>query len=179
MCAQRPPESLLIPAAKQPGRRAQKRHEGSAYELGAAQRLSHSFMIDVIYTRVWDGEAGEDGIGDSERTAMLEGIKESTGRATFGFLTRYYEGVQMKHDVKWSMRTNVDKMKISNELSIFVYDTFAGNGGGVTICTEYHCDAYTFQCHPCYQSDIPIYHWMNIDFGDDGISLCWLAAVVV
>ena len=57
-CAQRP-ESLLIPAAMQPGRRAHKRHEGSAYELGAAQCLSHSFLIDVIYSRVWDGEARE------------------------------------------------------------------------------------------------------------------------
>ncbi len=37
-CAQRP-ESLLIPAAKHPGRQAQKRIEGSAYELQAAQRL--------------------------------------------------------------------------------------------------------------------------------------------
>ena len=36
-CAQRP-ESLLIPVAKQPGRRAQKRHTGSSYELQAAQR---------------------------------------------------------------------------------------------------------------------------------------------
>ena len=27
------PESLLIPVAKKPGRRAQKRHNGSAYEL--------------------------------------------------------------------------------------------------------------------------------------------------
>ena len=38
-CAQRP-ESLLIPVAKKPGRRAQKRHNGSAYELQSAQRLS-------------------------------------------------------------------------------------------------------------------------------------------
>ena len=36
----------------------------------------------------------------------------------------------MKHNVKWSTRTNVDKMKISNELSMFVYDTFVPNGGG-------------------------------------------------
>ena len=90
-CAQRP-ESLLIPAAKQPGRRAQKRYEGSAYELGAAQRLSHSFLIDVIYSRVWDGEEPEEGLNNSQSTAMLEGIKESTGRATFGFLTRNYVG---------------------------------------------------------------------------------------
>jgi hypothetical protein len=38
-CAQRP-ESFLIPVAKKPGQPAQKRHNGSAYELQSAQRLS-------------------------------------------------------------------------------------------------------------------------------------------
>ena len=175
-CAQRP-ESLLIPAAKQPGRRAQKRHEGSAFELGAAQRLSHSFLIDVIYSRIWDGEAPEEGLGNSQSTA--QGIKESTGRATFGFLTRYYVGEVPKHDVEWSTKTNSDLMKISDELSMFIYDTFAGDIGGVTICTEYQRDVYTFRCHPCYPSDGGIYDWMKIDFGDDGICPCRLAAVVV
>ena len=85
---------------------------------------------------------------------MLEGIKESTGRATFGFLTRYYVDGEIMHDVIWSTKTNADVMKISNELSMFVYDTFAGNGGGVMICTDYQRDAYTFQCHPCYQSHL-------------------------
>ena len=61
------PRSLLIPAAKQPGRRAQKRHEGSAYEFGAAQRLSQSFLIDVIYSHIWDGEAPEEGLGNSQK----------------------------------------------------------------------------------------------------------------
>ena len=112
-CAQRS-ESLLAPAAKQPGRRAQKWHGGSAYKFGAAQRLSHSFfLIDVIYSGIWDGEVPEEGIGNSESTAMLEGIKESTGTraTTFGFLTRYYVDGKMKHDVNWSTKTNVDKMK--------------------------------------------------------------------
>ena len=101
-------------------------------------------MIDVIYSRVWNGEEPEEGLDNSQSTAMLEGIKESTGRTTFGFLTQHYLDGEMKHDVKWSMRRNVENMKISNELSMFVYDTFAGNGGGVTICTEYQRDAYTF-----------------------------------
>ena len=52
-CAQRP-ESLLIPVAKQPGRRAQKRHEGSVYELQAAQRLSYSIIIDAMFSRLWN-----------------------------------------------------------------------------------------------------------------------------
>ena len=99
-CAQRP-ESLLIPASKQPGQRAQKRHEGSAHELGAAQRLSHSLLINAIYSRVWDCEVQEEGVGNSESTAMLEG-------ATFGFLTRYYVDGEMKHDVNWSTKPNVD-----------------------------------------------------------------------
>jgi hypothetical protein len=64
-CAQRP-ESLLIPVAKQPGRRAQKRHEGSAYVLQAAQRwLSYSLLIDSMYTRIWGcpGPLPEDASG--------------------------------------------------------------------------------------------------------------------
>jgi hypothetical protein len=52
-CVQRP-ESLLIPAAKHPGRHAQKQIEGSAYEVQAAQRLVYAFMIDTIHTRIWD-----------------------------------------------------------------------------------------------------------------------------
>ena len=51
-CAERP-ESLLIAAAKQPGRRAQKRHDGSSYERQAAQRLSYSIIIDLVHTRIW------------------------------------------------------------------------------------------------------------------------------
>ena len=51
-CAQRP-ESLLINAAKKPGRRrAQKRHEGSKYELQSAQRLAFSCMIDTVHSRI-------------------------------------------------------------------------------------------------------------------------------
>jgi hypothetical protein len=43
-CVERP-ESLLIPVAKQPGRRAQKRNQGSSYELQAAQQLSYSMLL--------------------------------------------------------------------------------------------------------------------------------------
>ena len=52
-CAQRP-ESLLIAAAKQPGRRAQKRHQGIDYELRAAQRLAASGIIETVYERIFD-----------------------------------------------------------------------------------------------------------------------------
>jgi hypothetical protein len=50
-CAQRP-ESLLISVAKQPGRHAQKRQDGSINELQSAQRLAYSIMIDTFYTRI-------------------------------------------------------------------------------------------------------------------------------
>ena len=77
--------------------------------MGAAQRLSQSFLIDAIYSPIWDGEAPEEGLGNSQSTAMLlDGIKESTGRAIYGFHTRYYLGEERKHDVKWSTKTNVD-----------------------------------------------------------------------
>ena len=45
--AQRP-ESLLIPAAKLPGKRAQKRHDGSSYEIQSAQRLADTHIINTI-----------------------------------------------------------------------------------------------------------------------------------
>jgi hypothetical protein len=53
-CAQRP-ESLLIVAAKQPGRRAQKRHKGVVYELQAAQRLCYSLMINTVHVCIQNG----------------------------------------------------------------------------------------------------------------------------
>ena len=86
-CAQRP-ESLLIPAAKHPGRQAQKRIEGSAYELQAAQRLMYSFMIDTVHTRIWDGPHSDDDVPDncaSDSSMMTrDAIFQSTGQATFG-----------------------------------------------------------------------------------------------
>jgi hypothetical protein len=51
-CAQRP-ESLLIPVAQNPGRRAQKRHQGVAYKMQAAQGRSYSIIIDTMYFRLW------------------------------------------------------------------------------------------------------------------------------
>ena len=53
LCAQRP-ESLLISASKQPGRHAQKRHQGIDYELQAALRLPASGIIDTVYERIFD-----------------------------------------------------------------------------------------------------------------------------
>ena len=47
------PESLLIPAAKLPGRRSQKRNQGSSYEQQVAARLSSSFIINTYYNNMF------------------------------------------------------------------------------------------------------------------------------
>jgi hypothetical protein len=52
-------ESLLNDAAKHPGRRAQKRHEGSAYKHQSAQPLMYSVVTDTVHTRIWDTEDRE------------------------------------------------------------------------------------------------------------------------
>ena len=43
----------MIHAAKRPGHRAQKLHVGCVYELQSAQRVAESFVIDLVYTRIW------------------------------------------------------------------------------------------------------------------------------
>ena len=84
-CAQRP-ESLLIPVAKKPGRRAQKRHEGSSFELQVAQRLSYSLMIDTVYARIWKPFCHLP-VPASESATNYTVIQQSTGNATFGTVT--------------------------------------------------------------------------------------------
>jgi hypothetical protein len=152
-CAQRP-ESLLIPVAKQPGRRAQKRHAGSAYELQAAQRLSYSLMIDEVHSRIW-------GIVAEARTPLIDDttIFESTGTATNGMLTRNSANVLQ---VEWNSKTKLHLLRLPQALMEFMWATFAGPC--VRFCTEYVRDIYTFRCHPAYQSDNAINDWMNVRF---------------
>ena len=47
------PESLLISAAKKPGRRAQTRHHGSMYEIQSAQRLADSLLINTFHNHIF------------------------------------------------------------------------------------------------------------------------------
>ena len=68
-CAQRP-ESLLIKAAKQPGRRARKVHEGAIYELNAAQVLSNSLLIDIAYERIFNRTGVHNDICDEEENIL-------------------------------------------------------------------------------------------------------------
>jgi hypothetical protein len=177
-CAERP-ESLLIPAAKKPGRRAQKRHEGSSFELQAAQRLQQSFIIQSVYSRIWDDDAGV------KVSAAESGKKvgaHNFGQATFGFVSRFLAGNgKWQYDVAFNTKTITDYMKVPSRMLHFLCDTFLiGGAEAVQFCTEYKANGQTYRCHPCYQSDGAIYDWMTIDFGEPrGILPCRLAAVVV
>ena len=70
------PESLSIPAAKQPGRRSQKRH--ATYIQQATRNLSSSYMILRVHEQMFPLPAA--------RTQSLEtgshDIVQGTGRAT-------------------------------------------------------------------------------------------------
>lgn len=183
-CAQRP-ESLLIPAAKHPGRRAQKRIEGSAYELQSAQRLMYSFMIDTIHTRIWD-EPDYDSDAAPPGRKGVAGITEDhdvyqgTGQASFGCITRTKVGRRYHYDIDWGKtKTHQDFLHLPGALVEFVCASFK-EVNKIRFCTEYKRDVHTFRCHPSYQSDGCIYDWMVIDFGEVlGKFPCRLSLVVV
>lgn len=176
--AQRP-ESLLIAAAKQPGRRAQKRHQGSTYELQAAQRLADSLLIDVLYDTVCSNTLPKD-IPDDNNSIVLDTIKHGTGNATRARVLRWPNGgdetnVEFRYEVRWQTTSNLANLELDPFLITYLCSEF---GDDVCICTEYVRDLYTFRCHPCYQSDGPIYDWLKIVF-DDGSYPCRLASVVI
>lgn len=178
-CAQRP-ESLLIPVAKQPGRRAQKRHDGSEYELQAAQRLSYSLLIDSMYTQIWEPLPADNVamLMAGDTSDNTNEIFQSSGQATFCTLSRLTGGPLQ---VFWDAKTHKDLMRQPAALLHFLFDTFGPDN--VQYCTEYVRDIYTFRCHPCYQSAGPIYDWMLIAYTDNNNQAqtypARLAAVVV
>ena len=174
-CAQRP-ESLLIPVAKQPGRRAQKRHEGSSFELQAAQRLSYSLMIDTVHTRIWK-PFDHLPMPASGNTSDTTSVQQGTGKGTFGTVTS--DAVTGNH-VTWCTSTKIALMQPADALLNFLVNSF---GAPVRICTEYCRGDDTYRCHPAYQSGAAIYDWMHVEFkGANKSSFivpCRLAAVVV
>lgn len=166
--AQRP-ESLLIPAAKLPGKRAQKRHDGSSYEIQSAQRLADTHIINTMYIKIFGS-----GLWQEDDKSSAGTISESTGRATFMDLTRS----DNKFHVSWSSTTSATKLTVSPNLLSFLCDNF---GDKVRCATEYKREEYTFRCHPSFQSDGCIYDWMKVIFdGDPPTSYpCRLAMVVI
>ena len=189
------PESLLIPAAKQPGRRSQKRHDGSSYERQAAQRLSASFMIATVYNKIFvsnpnkwedDGESvssndGSDSDASNSCTTSISSsraysISQSTGQATFATSTTTIDiNGALNFNVHWTSRTKKDLLTVPLPLLAFMYQQF---GATVHFCTEYRRAEHIFRCHPCFQSDGPIYDWMKIRF-EDKTYPSRLAAVVI
>ena len=182
-CAQRP-ESLLKDAAKRPGKRAQKRRVGSAFELQAAQRLMHSKMIDTVHTRIWGEDPtlpnNRNDTVDIDRNALYQG----TGQATFGWVSRVKVGKCYQYKIAWDTKTHLDLMKLPPNLMEFVCNSFP-ECKKIEFCTEYQRghqpdDVHTFRCHPSYQSDGAIYDWMIINFGEEhGNFPCRLVLVVV
>ena len=181
-CAQRP-ESLLKSAAKKPGRRAQKRHVGSAYELQSAQRLTYSYMIDSVHTRIWESDTLHTHIWEEsdvkENEKCPDSIYQGTDQATFGSVCRSKVGTRLQYEVEWQTRTRTDFMKLPLDLLKFVCDNFP-DGDRVRFCTEYRRDVHKFRCHPSYQSDGSMYDWLHIDFGSKfGHLPCRLCLVIV
>jgi hypothetical protein len=172
-CAQRP-ESLLIPVAKQPGRRAQKRQQGVAYELQAAQRLSYSIIIDTMYSRLWDGSATRPG----NAKPTLGKPTPNTGRATFATVVRNdhpHVAYSKQISVTWETATDTTSMEPPRALSEFMLRHF---GNPVRFCSEFRIGKNIFRCHPSFQSDGAMYDWMKAVFNGK-VYPCRLAAVVV
>ena len=175
-CAQRP-ESLLIVAAKQPGRRSQKRHKGVSYELQAAQRLCYSMMIDTVNSRIQNGAPSLHRAPTGSETPMDTPLHESTKGATNAILTccvAEANNTAPSFEIHWDSKTDVHLMQVDIQLLRYLHTTF---GTPVHFCTQYKRDIYTFRCHPSFGSTGPLYDWMVIKF-DTGLFPCRLAAVV-
>jgi hypothetical protein len=177
------PESLLIFAAKKPGRRAQKRHHGSMYELQSAQRVADSCLINAIHTRICSqsesSNIGNDYAEDQEDNMSNQSIFESTGYGTHCTLRRTAGPRTILNDpgisVLWHTQANLDGLQLSQALQNYLIKTF---GSEVHCCTEYKRDVHTFRCHPSFQSQGAIYDWINVQF-ETGIFPCRLAMIVV
>ena len=85
-------------------------------------------MIETVHTRIWDDlEYNSDddsdtpnGVGDDSQ----DKVHESTGRATFGSITRVNIGAQRHYEIDWSCRTRNDLLHLPPELIQFVCSSF-------------------------------------------------------
>jgi hypothetical protein len=171
------PESLLIPAAKQPGRRSQKRH--ATYVQQAARRLASSYMISRIHEMMFPPPVlSQPLLPDPCHPNVVQSTKQAT-RAT---LKTTRDALTNRRTLHLSWHTRYDLTKLANTCQLpdrlldFLSKQF---GDDVQICTEYRRDEHIFRCHPNYQSDGPIFDWMRVLFDDDKIYPSRLAAVVL
>jgi len=172
--AQRP-ESLLIKAAKQPGRRAKKQATGALYDAKAAARVVDSFFINKFYQQCTvNGDSGdEEHVDNGKNQDNSDSITNSTGRGTFGIVQ--FNTNTNSYNIEWRTKTNTEDMKIPRLLMQFVVTNF---GNSVTVCTEFRRDTLILRCHPKFQSHLPKYDWMCVRF-ETGVFPCRLALVVV
>ena len=141
---------FIDPLRQKPGRRAQKCHNGSAYELQSAQRLSYSLMINAFYTRIWETSSVETFAATNDQTNSTN-LSNSTGRATFATLTCDFA---TGYRVCWHTQTNVSLMHIPNLVLQFVCNQQFGSH--VCLCTELRHHNSTYCCHPLFQSGGPV-----------------------
>ncbi len=161
--------------AKKPGRRAQKRHNGSAYELQSAQRLSYSLMINAVYTHIWDTSHPKVSITNPVPCVDNKTSKCGTSNSTFATLTCDYA---IGYRLCRHTQTKVSLMHISDNVLQYVIHQFGSHG------TELKYKTATYRCHPSYQSGGPIYDWMNVTFTHANTKAttsrpCRLAVIVV
>jgi len=167
--AQRP-ESLLITAAKRPGKRAPKCQNGALYDFKSAQRVVDSIHINKCFELIM---TSSDNLFDNiNKIVENNEIINGTGKATFGQVSK-----NEKHmiNVSWRTKSNQEHMQLPGELLHFIHDRF---GDQVIICTEFRRDKYVFRCHPNFYSNSPRFDWLRIQF-DSGIFPCRLCSVVL
>ncbi len=165
-CAQRP-ESLLISAAKQPGRRAQKHHHGIDYELQAAQRLSASGIIDTVYERIFNNPSQASNANVAIQSVTSE-ITQGTDQATSCTidLEESTQPGKITFRACWSSSTKVEHLTLPIPLLKFLCAKF---GPKVRICTQHQRDKFTFRRHPAFQSGSAIHDWMLVKFETEAV----------
>jgi len=165
--AQRP-KSLLIQAAKRPGRHVQKSQKGATYDMAAAERVVDSFLINRFSEHFQNNNTSL-----TNNDCGADTICNSTGRGTLGTIT--FNNDDDTYTIDWKTKTNQSHMTLPQELMEYVVGMF---GNSVSICTEFKRDNLVFRCHPKFQSYLPKYDWMLIRF-DTGVFPCRLSLVVI
>ena len=159
------PESLLKDTGKRVGRKAQKRKDGSIYELQSASRFANMTMVSLVHAKVFHPEMynnnpKSDVESDSDSGEEDEVVTESSGRAAFGSVTKNRDG---SISVNWltKSKASAESWSLLEGLPQYLIETFGDN---VDICTEYKQDDNTFRCHPNFMNGGPWYDWLRVGF---------------
>ena len=179
------PESLLKDTGKRVGRKAQKRKDGSIYELQSASRFANMTMVSSVHAKMFHPEMYNnnpeyDVESDSDSGEEDEVVTESSGRAAFGSVTKNGDG---SISVSWltKSKASAESWSLLEGLPQYLIEKFGDN---VDICTEYKRDDNTFRCHPNFMNGGPWYDWLRVGFENQRTKQvrnfpCKLVAVVV